>query len=246
MPPISETRPSAEIHPPAGQPTPHLAAQVMLRFLAMTLLWIVILFLPAETLHFWQGWAFLAALVTPALAAFFYFLKTNPEIVERRLRAKERVREQKRIIGFGALLFAVFTLPGFDHRFAWSRGWLGAEPLALEVFSLAMVSATILGVGWVIRTNRFAGRTIRVEEGQTVITSGLYRFVRHPFYAVSLLLWVFAPLALGSYGTLPAFALLLPIYVLRILNEEKVLRAELPGYTEYCQKTRWRIVPLVW
>jgi protein-S-isoprenylcysteine O-methyltransferase Ste14 len=167
--------------------------------------------------------------------------------VRRRLQAKEQVREQRQIIRFGAILLAgLFTLPGFDHRLGWSRGWLSAEPTWLEMFALAMVLGAELAMAWVIWTNHYAGRTIRVEEGQTVITSGPYRVVRHPMYAFTLVMFIFAPLALGSYVTLPAFALLAPIYVLRILNEEKILRAELPGYTEYCQRTRWRIVPLVW
>ncbi len=243
----SATHTSSATHPSTNNPMPHLGAQVAFRFAAMTLLMIAVLFLPAGTLRWWQGWAFLAVYISPALAAFFHFLKVDPELVERRLRAKEKIREQKQIMGVGALLFAgLFTLPGFDHRLGWSRGWLGAEPTWLEVFSLAMLPLVFVAVGWVLRINHYAARTIRVEEGQTVITSGPYRFVRHPMYAASLPMWVFSPLALGSYVALPAFALLLPVYVLRIKNEEKVLRAELPGYAEYCVRTRWRIVPGVW
>ncbi len=226
---------------------PHLGTQVALRFAVMTPLVIAILFLPAGTMRWWQGWAFLAVYIGFALTAFFFFLKTDRQLVERRLQSKEHEPEQKQVIRFGALvLAAVFTLPGFDHRLGWSQGWLGAEPTGLEVFSLAMVLGGELAMMWVLWTNRYAGRTIRVEEGQTVITSGPYRVVRHPLYAFSLLMFVFAPLALGSYVTLPALLLFLPIYVLRIKNEEKVLRAELPGYTEYCQRMRWRILPGVW
>jgi protein-S-isoprenylcysteine O-methyltransferase Ste14 len=241
------TRTSSVIPPKTSANRPHLAAQVAVRFVAMTALIATLLFLPAGTLRWWQGWAVLAGFVGTALAAFLTFLKIDPQVVERRLRTKERLREQKQIIRYGAFLaLGLATLPGFDHRLGWSERWWGPEPVGLEAFSLAMVLTGMLGVAWVIWINRYAGRTIRVEEGQTLITSGPYRFVRHPLYAFSLLMWMFVLPALGSYVALPALVLFAPFYVLRILNEEKVLRVELPGYTEYCEKTRWRIVPGVW
>jgi protein-S-isoprenylcysteine O-methyltransferase Ste14 len=227
--------------------TPHLAAQVAGRFAAMTMVVIAILFLPAWTARWWQGWVFLATYLGFSLAAFFFFLKTDPQLVERRLRGREQVREQRLLIRSAApLLAGIFALPGFDHRFGWSRAWLGAEPTWLEMGSLAMMLGTDLAMVWVFWTNRYAARTIRVEEGQTVITSGPYRLVRHPMYPFSFLMFAFALLALGSYASLPALLLFVPIYVLRILNEEKVLSAELPGYTEYCERTRWRMVPGIW
>jgi protein-S-isoprenylcysteine O-methyltransferase Ste14 len=226
---------------------PQMAALVLLRFLAVGLVVAAILFLPAGTVRWWQGWALLSTFLTTALSAFFYFLKTDPELAERRLHGKEQVRAQKWILPLGIVVFAgILTLPGFDRRLGWSEHWLGAEPVALEVLSLVMMLGAMLGVAWVARTNRYAGRTIRVEEGQTVIASGPYRLVRHPMYAFSLVIWISVPLALGSYIVLPALALSFLFYVPRILNEEKLLRAELPGYTEYCQKTRWRMVPGVW
>ena len=99
---------------------------------------------------------------------------------------------------------------------------------------------------WVVKVNRFAARTIQVESAQTVISDGPYRRVRHPMYLGMCVMWLFTPLALGSYVTLPAFALLIPLLILRLLNEEKVLREELAGYTEYCGRTRFRLVPFVW
>lgn len=243
----SATHPSSAIPPKTSATIPHLGAQVAVRFLSMTSLVIAILFLPAGTVRWWQAWAFLAAYIGFAMAAFLFFLKIDPQLVERRRQAKEHKPEQKQIIRLGGLvLAAIFTLPGFDHRLGWSRAWLGAEPTWLEVLALAMVLGGELAMMWVIWTNRYAGRTIRVEEGQKVISSGPYRVVRHPLYAFSLVMFLFAPLALGSYVALPALVLFLPIYVLRILNEEKVLRAELPGYTKYCERTRWRMVPGVW
>ena len=242
-----ETPTTSAIPPHPCAATPHLGARVAVRFVIMTAVVIAIVFLPAGTVRWWQGWAFLAVYIGFAVAAFLFFLKTDPQLVERRLPAKEQVRTQKQIIRFaGPLLAAIFTLPGFDHRLGWSRACWGAEPAWLEVCSLVLMLAAELGMGWVLWTNRFARRTIRVEEGQTVITGGPYRFVRHPMYAFSFLMFVFAFPALGSYVALPALVLFVPVYVLRILNEEKVLRAELSGYTEYCEKMRWRIVPWVW
>jgi len=238
---------SSTTPPKADATMPHLAAKATLRFAVMLPVIAAILFLPAGTVRWWQGWALLAVYVIAGLAAFLYFLKTDPQLVGRRLPAKEQVHQQKQIIRLGYLLFAALpTLPGFDFRFGWSRHWLGAEPTWLEVFSLAMVPLAVLAVAWVLWTNRYAGRTIRVEKGQPVISSGPYRLVRHPMYAFSLLMFIFVPLALGSYSTLPAFALTLLFYVPRILNEEKTLRAELPGYTAYCEKTRWRMMPGMW
>jgi protein-S-isoprenylcysteine O-methyltransferase Ste14 len=108
------------------------------------------------------------------------------------------------------------------------------------------VLAGMLFIFWVINTNRFAASTIRVESGQTVISTGPYRWVRHPMYSGILVQWLFTPLALGSYTALPASALLAPVFVIRLLNEEKVLREELPGYSEYCLSTRYRLIPFVW
>lgn len=99
---------------------------------------------------------------------------------------------------------------------------------------------------WVLKVNSFASRTIQVESGQKVISTGAYTLVRHPMYSGSVVILLFTPLALGSYIALPAFAMLVPFYVLRLLNEEKVLRQELPGYSEYCLRTRFRLVPFVW
>lgn len=241
------THPSSGTPPKTDASVPHLRARVGLRFAAVTPLIAALLFLPAGTVRWWQGWAFLAVLVPTAVALFLFFLRVDPHLVERRLRAKEQVRAQKQIMAFAYLVFAgLLTLPGLDRRLGWSRRWMGAEPLALNGFALGMVLVALLAVAWVLWTNRYAGRTIRVEQGQQVISSGPYRLIRHPMYAFSAVMWIFIPLALGSYATLPAFALTLLVYVPRILNEEKILLAELPGYGEYCQKTRWRMVPLVW
>jgi protein-S-isoprenylcysteine O-methyltransferase Ste14 len=225
----------------------NLGARVALRLLLIPGAIVAILFIPAGTWSFWQAWAFLGSITVPAMGIFAYFWKRDPQVVERRMQSKEPVREQQLLMRLAKPLFVVLlTIPGFDHRWGWSRALLGAVPPWLSLLSLAMVFAGYLGIFWVINVNRFAARTIRVEPGQKVISTGPYRFIRHPMYSASIVLWLFIPLALGSWVALPAFVLLLPFYPIRLLNEEKVLREQLPGYSEYCLRTRYRLIPFVW
>jgi protein-S-isoprenylcysteine O-methyltransferase Ste14 len=205
------------------------------------------LFLPAGTWKFWQGWIFLGFLLIPMMAASIYFTERDPQLVERRLQKKEKVGEQKLIMNFAKLIFlAVFLIPGFDFRFGWSRRTFGAVPVWLMILSGTLALAGYLMTYWVMSANSYASRIIQVEKGQPVISIGPYRIVRHPMYLGGIISILFTPLALGSYWAVPAFALLIPVIVLRILNEEKILRKELAGYSEYCQSTRFRLIPRVW
>jgi|CZKF01.1.fsa_nt_gi protein-S-isoprenylcysteine O-methyltransferase Ste14 len=205
------------------------------------------LFVPAGTLDYWQGWVFLAVFFVPNAFTFIYFLKHDPEFLERRLRNKEQFNKQKLLLRWGKPFYLVaFLLPGCDYRWGWSRSLVGDVPLWLTVFSLAMIFGSLLLIFWVLYVNRFASRVVEVEAGQTVISHGPYRVVRHPYYLATVMMWLFTPLALGSWVALPAFALLIPFYVIRLINEEKVLRAQLAGYPEYCLRTRFRLIPLVW
>jgi protein-S-isoprenylcysteine O-methyltransferase Ste14 len=224
-----------------------LGLRVAVRFVLVLLVAASIVFLPAGTLRFWQGWALLAVIILPSGLAYLYFLKHDPQLVERRIQNKETVSEQKWLIRLsGPPFVAISTLPGFDVRWGWSRTLLGAVPLWMTLLSLAMICAGFLGVFWVLKVNSFAARTIHVEAGQKVISTGPYRLVRHPMYSASMVLWLFIPLALGSWVAWPFFALLAPFYALRLLSEEKVLRQELPGYPDYCLRTRYRLIPFVW
>jgi protein-S-isoprenylcysteine O-methyltransferase Ste14 len=219
-----------------------LKSRLALRFLLALGVLGALLFIPAGSLRFWQGWAYIAISFVPGLFAFTYFYKHDPQLIERRMQFREKVREQKRIMTFVYIAWLVaFVLPGLDHRFGWSH-----QPLWVTIFSQAVVFGGFATTLWVAKVNRFAARTIQVEPGQEVISSGPYRIVRHPMYLGACAMWLFTPLALGSYLTLPAFVLLIPLIVLRLLNEEKVLRQELPGYSEYCLHTRFRLVPFLW
>lgn len=224
-----------------------LKSRIFLRLFLGLIIVAAMLFIPAGSLRFWQGWVFMILVFIPVISSYLYFYKHDPQLVERRLQGEEKVSEQRVLIRLLKLVFfAAFLLPGLDYRFDWSRNSLGAVPLWLTLLAQVLLLGGLFFVFWVLKVNSFASRTIQVEAGQSVISDGPYRMVRHPMYSGSVVMWLVIPLALGSYFAWPAFALLIPIYVFRLLNEEKVLRQELPGYPAYCLRTRYRLVPFVW
>jgi protein-S-isoprenylcysteine O-methyltransferase Ste14 len=199
-------------------------------------------FLPAGTLDYWQAWAWLATLFIPMGVSLIYLVKLDPALLERRTRTKEVRPEQRRIIAASAVyLLLTFVLPGFDIRYGWSH-----VPTWLILVADGIVLASYILYMLVLRTNTFASRVIEVEQGQQVITSGPYAFVRHPMYLAMIMMMTSTPLALGSYwAMLPSIVFIL-LLAARIRNEEELLLKELKGYNEYTRKTRYRLFPGVW
>jgi protein-S-isoprenylcysteine O-methyltransferase Ste14 len=206
-----------------------------------------ILFLSAGSLHFWQGWLFIVLQSGFWILFCVDFLKHDPQLLERRLQNKETQPEQKLFQTLWRMITTLaFILAGLDFRFGWTRAWVGQVPLTLVLVAQATVGGGYWLVFWVMRTNSFAGSTIQVESKQTVICSGPYAIVRHPMYFGMVVAMLAAPLALASYVTVPIFALLVPMLIFRLTHEEQTLRRDLPGYTDYYEHTRFRLVPWVW
>ncbi|MGO8795999.1 MAG: methyltransferase family protein [Candidatus Sulfotelmatobacter sp.] len=206
-----------------------------------------LLFACAGSLRFWQAWLWLVVFVFPMLALMFYLYRHDPKVLERRMRVHEKIGEQKIYQIAVSLAYPLcLVIAGLDYRFGWSRNLLAPVPVWLTLIADGGVLSGLLLVFEVFRVNRFAARTIQVEAGQPVVSTGPYRLVRHPMYlggAVTLLSY---PLALASWIAMPLSALIIPVLVLRLLGEEKFLRSELPGYSEYCLRTRHRLIPLIW
>jgi protein-S-isoprenylcysteine O-methyltransferase Ste14 len=200
------------------------------------------LFLPAGTFAYWEAWGYLAVLFIPISLVLNYFLKNDPDLLERRMRMKEKEKRQKLIVKISYLYFLLtFLLPGFDKRFGWSN-----VPVILVVIADILV---LFGYGMfflVLRENRYASRIIEVEKEQKVISSGPYAIVRHPMYLGILIMYAFSPLALGSYWAIIPAIMIIPILVARIWDEERILMKELDGYQRYMEKTKYRLIPGIW
>jgi protein-S-isoprenylcysteine O-methyltransferase Ste14 len=219
-----------------------LAATGFSRLLSMPLLLGAVLFGAAGTFDYWEAWLYLAVLFVPMAALLIYLMKKAPDLLERRMRLKEQSSRQRWVIGLSILLFfVVYALPGLDRRYGWSA-------VSTPVVWLADL-LVVLGYGLfalVLRENRYAARTVTVDQGQQVITTGPYALVRHPMYLAMSLLFIASPVGLGSWwAALPALAL--PVLLVpRIQNEEALPSKELPGYQEYMEKTSYRLIPGLW
>lgn len=223
-----------------------LKARLIVRILLVVPLLGAVLILPAGSLKFWEGWVYLLGFLAFSLFFGLYFYRHDRGLLERRLLMRERDPGQKNFKTLWTPLWVcVLVLPGLDYRFGWSRRFAGALPLWLIVSSLALALGAQFLMAAVFRFNSFASSVIQVESGQQVVCTGPYRVVRHPMYSAILVMVLFTPLALGSYVALPFALLLVPVLVLRLVNEEKFLLRELPGYAEYCLRTPFRLVPLL-
>lgn len=233
--------------PPAVPSRARLVAVILARSVAFSAAFCALIFLPAGTWHFWQAWAFAAFYVLPIVGLLLLLAIIDPQTAQRRLEGREREPTQRRVIlGWIPLFLLALTAPGFDHRFGWTRNILAPVPAWVCLAADFLALAGVLFIAWTIFVNRFAARTIRVEESQQVISSGPYRFLRHPMYSGLIVTQLAMPVGMASLVTLPLFVLLIPFYVVRLLNEEKILCRDLPGYAEYCRHTRYRLIPFVW
>ena len=219
-----------------------LLFNALLKFLVGFLFVGTLVFLPAGTLAYIDGWVFIAVLFIPIFIMGIVLLCKAPELLKKRLDSREKEKTQKGVVAFSGLVFlASFVVSGLDYNFGWS-----SIPKVVKIIS-ALVFIAFYGIyAEVMRENAYLSRVIKVQENQTVVSTGLYGIVRHPMYAATIFMFLCIPLILGS---LISFFIMLAypmIIVVRIINEEKVLTEQLEGYKEYKQKVKYRIIPLVW
>ena len=202
----------------------------------------LLIFLPAGTLSYTYGWLLIGLLFVPMLIAGFVMLSKSPDFLKKRLDAKEKQGTQKGVVALSGLMFiAGFVVAGLDYRFGWSD-----MPTWVVVTASVLFLAAYALYAEVMRENAYLSRTIKVEEGQKVVDTGLYSVVRHPMYMATILLFLMMPIVLGSWYALIAFAFYPAVIVVRLKDEEELLTKELPGYAEYKQKVKYRIIPFVW
>ena len=219
-----------------------LFIEAITKFTCGLLLVGLLIFLPAGTLAYTGGWLLMGLLFGPMLIAGFVMLAKSPDFLKKRLDAKEKQAAQKGVLAFSGLMFiGGFVVAGLDFRFGWSQmpQWVVVTASALFLVAYALYAE-------VMRENAYLSRTIRVEEGQQVVDTGLYGIVRHPMYAVTILLFTMMPLVLGSWYALIVFAFYPAIIVVRLKDEEALLTKELNGYAAYKQKVRYRLMPFIW
>lgn len=222
--------------------TKGLFFQAILKFVLGMVLIAALIFVPAGTIRFRNGWLFMGVLFIPMFLAGIVMMCRNPELLRKRLNAKEEQSEQQSVIKLSGLMFILgFVTAGLNFRFDWLTLPDWAVWIAIAVFLLAY-----LMYAEVLRENTYLSRTVEVQEDQKVIDTGLYGIVRHPMYSATIILFLSMPLVLGSPVSFVIFLAYPAILAKRIRNEEKVLEAELQGYAEYKEKVKYRIIPLVW
>jgi protein-S-isoprenylcysteine O-methyltransferase Ste14 len=205
----------------------------------------LVLFAPAGSLRFWQGWLFAFVFMSSSIAIGLYFSKHDPKLIERRMKAgpsAEKEASQKVIIFLVMVTFVLLVaVPGLDYRWHWSQ-----VPLWLVLTADAGIVLSFIVFFVVITQNSYAAANIRVEADQPVVSTGLYGIVRHPMYAGALPLLLCTPLALGSYWGMLIAVASFPVLAWRLLEEEKFLSRNLPGYQDYCRQVRYRLIPRIW
>jgi protein-S-isoprenylcysteine O-methyltransferase Ste14 len=201
-----------------------------------------LLFLPAGTLNYWQGWLLMVTLFVPILLVGVFLMAKNPQLLQKRLDAKENTSQQQMVVKLSGLLFvAAFVVAGLNHR----HQWLVLPDWAVWVAVAVFMGSYLLYVE-VLRENTYLSRTIEIQANQKVIDTGLYGIVRHPMYTATTLLFLAMPLVLGSPLSLAIMLLYLPLITKRIRGEETLLEENLEGYKEYKQRVRYRMIPYIW
>ena len=219
-----------------------LFAQAIFKFFLGVILVGLLIFLPAGSISFFEGWLLMGILFIPMFGAGIVMMVKNPKLLEKRLNAKEKLGEQRLVVKLSGLMFiAGFVLAGLNFRFGWH-----SLPRAVSLGAAAVFLLAYILYAEVMRENTYLSRTIAVQDGQKVIDTGLYGIVRHPMYSATLLLFISIPLVLGSLISLPVFLAYPFIIAARIKSEEAFLEKELAGYGDYMKKVKYRLIPLIW
>ena len=219
-----------------------LLMEALVKFFCGLLMVALLIFLPAGTLAYGGGWLLVGLLFGPMFIAGLVMLRKSPEFLKKRLDGKEKQATQKGVVALSGLMFiAGFVVAGLDYRFGWSN-----MPVPVTVVASVLFLAAYVLYAEVMRENAYLSRTIKVEEGQKVVDTGLYGIVRHPMYMATLLLFIMIPIVLGSWYALIPFAFYPAIIIARLKDEEELLTKDLPGYAEYKQKVKYRILPFIW
>lgn len=222
--------------------TKELFYQAILKFVVGVVAVGILVFLPAGTFYYWNAWLLMGVLFIPMFFAGIVMMAKNPELLKKRLNAKEQQAEQALVIKLSGLMFVLgFVLAGLNFRFEWIvlPDWIPWVSAAVFLFSYLLYAE-------VLRENTYLSRTVEVQKGQKVIDTGLYGIVRHPMYSVTIVLFLSMPLILGSIFSFVIFLAYPVILAKRIRNEEEVLEKDLDGYAEYKKKVRYRIIPFMW
>lgn len=219
-----------------------LFIEAIIKFALGVLIIGALVFIPANTLSYWNGWLFMGLLFIPMFIAGIIMMIKSPELLKKRLNAKEKENEQKQVILLSGLMFlAGFIIAGLNYRFGWVL-----LPKSVEIVSSIIFIIAYILYAEVLRENVYLSRTIEVQENQKVVDTGLYGIVRHPMYAVTILLFLSMPLVLGSLISFAIFLVYPFIIAKRIKNEEEVLEKELEGYAEYKKKVKYKMIPFIW
>ncbi|MBR0423778.1 MAG: isoprenylcysteine carboxylmethyltransferase family protein [Clostridia bacterium] len=219
-----------------------LLFQAIIKFLLGLIFVFLFLFIPAGTLNYWNGWLFIGILFVPMFIVGIILMIINPKLLKKRLDINEKQSEQKWVLLFSGLIFIFgFISAGFDYKFKWMQ-----LPKIVVIISVVLFLIEYILYAEVLRENAYLSRTIKIQENQKVIDTGLYGIVRHPMYSVTVLLFLTMPLVLGSFMSFLIFLFYPFIIAKRIKGEEEILERELDGYKQYKEKVKYKLIPFIW